>query len=197
VRDGIPAGHQPNPISERDRVVHGQQAEGAGAQCRRTALCPRDPCGPGLIARPGHRFGCRRPRASLRPRSVVHTRPARLRAAVRNAGAGPRSGGYTFRVPGRSSGTTASAGPALQAVKAIVVPSGLPVRPEPVPAPVTRILGYPPSACGSGPGIRSWRRAGVPPHECGLPAGFTLRDNIGGDPWTRLRRRYRPVTVEV
>jgi len=36
--------------------------------------------------------------------------------------------GYTFRIPGRSSGTTVSAGRALQAVKAIAVPSGPPAR---------------------------------------------------------------------
>jgi hypothetical protein len=35
----------------------------------------------------------------------------------------------------------------------------------------------------------SQHRAGVLPHECGLPAGFTLCDNIGGGSWTQLRRR--------
>ena len=64
--------------------------------------------------------------------------------------------------------------------------SGLPVRPELIAAPVTRLLGYRPMHGIRFLAIRSWQRAGVPPRECGLPAGFTLRDNIGGDPWTRL-----------
>lgn len=65
--------------------------------------------------------------------------------------------GYTFRAPGRSSGTTASAGPTLQAVKAIVMPSGLPVRPELIPAAVTRMLGYRPVNVYQVPGARSWK----------------------------------------
>ena len=64
---------------------------------------------------------------------------------------------------------------------------------------ITRKWTYPsgPGHVHQVPGIRTWQRAGVPPHECGLPADFTLRDNIGGGPWTRLRRGYRPVRAEV
>lgn len=62
-----------------------------------------------------------------------------------------------------------------------------------IPAPVTRILGYRPVHVHQVSGIRSWQRAGRTTSRVRLTGSFTLRDNIGGDPWTRLRRRYRPV----